>query len=48
MIFVEKKNFADFAKNCPLNPMSLLLPLPRIFKIFRVSPPPGARNLGEP
>jgi hypothetical protein len=31
MIFVEKKilieNFGDFAKNCPLNPMSL--PLPR-------------------
>jgi hypothetical protein len=41
MIFVEKKNFkqnlGDFAKNCPLNPMSLPLPLP-----------PGARYLGEP
>jgi hypothetical protein len=38
MIFVEK-NFGDFAKNCPLNMMSLPLPPPELFKIFRVSPP---------
>jgi hypothetical protein len=38
MIFVEKQNFkqnfGDFAKNCPLNPMSS----PRILEILIVSP----------
>jgi hypothetical protein len=38
VIFVEKKILGDFAKNCPLNPMSLPPP-PSKFEISRVSIP---------
>ncbi len=42
MIFVEKKNFlknfGDFAKNCPLNPMSLPPP-PEFLKFSELAPP---------
>ncbi len=52
MTLVEKKNFkqnfGDFAKNCPLYPMSLPSPPPRIFKIFRVSPSLARGTLVDP
>jgi hypothetical protein len=52
MIFVEKKdfkqNFGDFAKNCPLNPISLDPP-PEFLKFLEFPPPLlDARYLGEP
>ncbi len=41
MIFVEKKifkqNYGDFAKNCPLNPMSLP-PSPEFLKFSELGP----------
>jgi hypothetical protein len=41
MIFVEKKifkqNYGDFAKNCPLNPMSLS-PSPEFLKFSELGP----------
>jgi hypothetical protein len=50
MIFVEKnifkQNYGDFAKNCPLNPMSLP-PSPEFFKFSELAPP-GAKYLDEP
>jgi hypothetical protein len=42
---IFKQNFGDFAKNCPLNPMSLT-PL-EFLKFSELAPLPGARYLGE-
>jgi hypothetical protein len=39
-----KQNFGDFAKNCPLNPMSL--PPLEIWKFSELAPP-GARYLAK-
>jgi hypothetical protein len=41
-----KQNFGIFAKNCPLNPMSLPPPPLEIWKFSKLAPP-GARYLAK-